>query len=110
MKLLDRLKNWFSRGGRDDNLMATAMDLANDKQPTEAIKIYTELMRSPTASEETKARALFNRALAHSSLKNDAQAIADLKQLTAMQDVPENVRNAARNQLVRIQNRNVATS
>ena len=109
MNLLDRMKNWFSRAGRDDNLMAKAMDLANDKQPAEAVKLYTELMRSPTANGETKSRALFNRALAHSSLKNDAQAVADLKQLTAMQDVPENVRNAARTQLVRIQNRKEAS-
>ncbi len=108
MNFLNRLSNWFSRGGRDDNSMARAMELAKNKQPAEAIKIYTELMRSPTASSETKARALFNRALAHSSLKNDAQAVADLKQLTAMTDVPENVRNAARTQLVRLSNRATA--
>src|SRR5689334_15602867 len=105
MKFFDRIQNWFSSAGRDDNLMAKAMDLAKDKQPAEAIKIYSELLRSSTASSETKSRALFNRALAHSSMKDDAQAIADLKQLTAMPDVPENVRTAARNQLVRLNNR-----
>jgi hypothetical protein len=105
MNFLNRLSNWFSRSGRDENLMAEAMELANKKQPAEAIKLYTELMRSTTASSETKARALFNRALAHSSLKDDAKAVADLKQLTAMTDIPENVRNAARTQLVRLTNR-----
>ncbi|WP_254511728.1 hypothetical protein [Anatilimnocola floriformis] len=108
MEFLKRLQNWFSRAGRDENLMSKAMTLANEKQPEEAIKLYTELMRSTTASSETKARALFNRALAHSSRKDDTQAVADLKQLTAMTDIPENVRNAARTQLVRIQNRSVA--
>jgi hypothetical protein len=108
MNFLSRLQNWFSRSGRDENQMAEAMELAKDKQPQEAIKIYNELLRSTTATAETKARALFNRALAHSSMKDDAKAVADLKQLTAMQGIPENVRTAARNQLVRLQNRSVA--
>lgn len=105
MNFFSRLQNWFSRTGRDDNLMSTAMELAKDKQPAEAIKIYNDLLQSTTASAETKARALFNRALAHSSLKDDAKAVADLKQLTSLPNVPENVRTAARNQLVRLQNR-----
>jgi len=109
MNLLDRLKNWFSSGGRDDNRMAAAMECAKDKQPAEAIKLYTELLRSPTASSETKARALFNRALAYSSMKDDVQAAADLKTLMAMRDAPENVRAAARNQIVRLQNRSTAS-
>lgn len=108
MNFLNRLQNWFSSKGRDDNLMSSAMELAKDKQPAEAIKIYNDLVGSKTASEETRARALFNRALAHSSLKDDAKAVADLKQLTALPNVPENVRTAARNQLVRLQNRSVA--
>lgn len=108
MNLLNRLSNWFSSSGRDDNLMSSAMELAKDKHPAEAIKIYNELLRSTSATAETKARALFNRALAHSSMKDDVKAVADLKQLTAMQDIPENVRTAARNQLVRLQNRSVA--
>lgn len=108
MNFLNRLSNWFSSSGRDDNQMAVAMELAKDKQPSEAIKIYNELLRSTSATAEVKARALFNRALAHSSMKDDVKAVADLKQLTAMQDIPENVRTAARNQLVRLQNRSVA--
>ena len=108
MNLLNRLSNWFSSSGRDDNLMSSAMELAKDKQPAEAIKIYNDLLRSTSASAEIKARALFNRALAHSSMKDDVKAVADLKQLTAMPDVPENVRTAARNQLVRLQNRSLA--
>jgi hypothetical protein len=105
MELFNRLANWFSRGGRDENLLNKAMELAKGKQPTEAIAIYDDLLTSPGTSPTTKARALFNRALAYSSLKDDARATADLKRLTTMSGVPENILTAARNQLVRLTNR-----
>lgn len=105
MEILNRLTNWFSRSGRDENLLNKAIELAKNKQPAEALAIYNDLLASPGTSTLTKARALFNRALAHSSLKDDARALADLKQLTAMPGVPENILTAARNQLVRLANR-----
>jgi hypothetical protein len=105
MEILNRLANWFSRGGRDENLLTKAMELAKGKQPNEAIAIYDDLLTSPGTNSVTKARALFNRALAYSSLKDDARAAADLKQLTTMPGVPDNILTAARNQLVRLTNR-----
>jgi len=105
MDLLNRLANWFSRGGRDENQLEKALELAKSKQPAEALAIYNDLIISPGTSSAVKARALFNRALAYSSLKDDARAAADLKQLGTLADVPENIRTAARNQLVRLTNR-----
>jgi hypothetical protein len=105
MDLLNRLKNWFSRGGRDENQLEKAMELAKTRQPTEALAIYNDLITSPGTSNAVKARALFNRALAYSSLKDDDRAAADLKRLTTLDGVPENIRTAARNQLVRLTNR-----
>ncbi|QDU31046.1 hypothetical protein ETAA8_61990 [Anatilimnocola aggregata] len=105
MGFLQRLSNWFSQGGREENLLQQAVDLAKEKQPAEAIKIYNELLRSQSASSILKARALFNRALAYSSLKDDQRAAADLQTLVSSNDAPENVRSAARTQLVRIRNR-----
>jgi hypothetical protein len=105
MSILKRLANWFSRGGRDDNTLKTAMDLAHAKRPAEAIAIYDSLVSTKGASSSLRARALFNRALAHSSLKNDRQAIADLEEVISLAGTPENVLSAARNQLVRVRNR-----
>ncbi len=105
MGFFDRLTNWFSRSGREENQLQKAVDLAKSKNPNEAIAIYNDLLRSTTVSVSMKASALFNRALAHSSLKDDDQAIADLKELVALPGIPENIRATARTQLVRLRNR-----
>lgn len=105
MDLLSRFANWFSRQGRDENQLNAALELARGGEPAKAIEIYSALLRAGDTSATTKARALFNRALAYSSLNDDPLAIADLKQLTVQADVPDNVRSAARTQLVRLNNR-----
>jgi hypothetical protein len=105
MGLLGQLTNIFSRAGRDDNRLKQAMDLAHDKQPEKAILIYDALIDANGTSAMVRARALFNRALAYSSLKQDEKAIADLEEVVAMSAAPENVMSAARNQLVRVRNR-----
>ena len=109
MDLLNRLTNWFSRQGRDENQLNMALELARGGDPAKAIEIYGDVLRGESTSATTKARALFNRALAYSSLNEDPRAIADLKQLTALADIPENVRSAARTQLVRLKNRQSAS-
>ena len=105
MSFFDRLANFFSRGGRDDNLLRQGMDHASANRPEQAIAIYDSLVASKSASLAVRSRALFNRALANSSMKEDEKAIADLEQVMAMSGVPENVVTAARNQLIRVRNR-----
>jgi hypothetical protein len=105
MGFLGQLTNLFSRSGRDDNRMRQAMEHAHAKRPTEAIAIYDSLLSSKGTSATVRARALFNRALAYSSLKEDAKAIVDLEKAATMPGAPENVVTAARNQLVRVRNR-----
>jgi hypothetical protein len=105
MNILGRLTNFFTRGGRDDNRLKQAMDHAHAKRPLEAIAIYDSLLDSKGTSATVRARALFNRALAHSALKDDAKAIADLEAAISLPGAPENVLNAARNQVVRVRNR-----
>lgn len=105
MSFLQRLSNWFSQSGREDNLLQQAVDLAKEKRPAEAIEIYNELLRSHSVTSIVKARALFNRALAYSSLKDDERATSDLQTVISSNDAPENVRTAARTQLVRLKNR-----
>ena len=105
MSFLSRITNLFTRGGRDDNLLQQGMAHASAHRPEEAIAIYDSLVNAKSTSLTVRSRALFNRALAHSALKNDKQAIADLEQVTTMVGVPENVLTAARNQLIRVRNR-----
>src|SRR5262245_30187476 len=105
MGFLAQLTNLFSRSGRDDNRLRQGMEYAEEKHPDRAIAIYDSLVNSKRTSPTLRARALFNRALAHSSMKDDQKAIVDLEQVVAMPGAPENVLAAARNQLVRVRNR-----
>lgn len=105
MSFLSRLTNLFTRGGRDDNLLQQGMAHASAHRPEDAIAVYDSLVKSKSTSVMVRSRALFNRALAHSALKNDKQAIADLEQVTTMAGVPENVLTAARTQLIRVRSR-----
>ncbi len=105
MGLLDRLGGFFTKAGRDDNLLHQGIALAKDKRPQDAIAIYDRLIKSSATSPATRASALFNRALAHSSLDNDVKALADLESVLALPDVPENVETAARAQIARVRRR-----
>jgi hypothetical protein len=105
MGFFGQLANLFTRSGRDDNRLQEAMDHASAKRPEKAIGIYDALLSSQKISPTVRARALFNRALAHSSMKDDQKAIADLEAVVAMSAAPENVLSAARNQLTRVRNR-----
>ena len=105
MAILKLLANLFSRRGRDESRLDAAMRHAHAKRPGEAIAIYDSILNSSGQDPSLRARALFNRALAHSSLKDDKKAIADLEEVIALAGTPENVLSAARNQLVRVRNR-----
>ncbi len=105
MGFLGKLANLFSRAGRDDNRLKQAMDHAEADRPDKAIEIYSAVIDSKATSAVNRARALFNRALAYSSQKDDAKAIADLEEIVKLPNTPENVLNAARTQLVRVRSR-----
>jgi tetratricopeptide (TPR) repeat protein len=105
MGLLSRLAGLFTGGGRDDRLLLQGIEHAKNNRPDQAIEIYTSLLNSGSARNTVRARALFNRALAHSSMKNDEKALADLEQLLLMPDLPENVQTAAKSQLIRVKKR-----
>jgi hypothetical protein len=105
MAFLGQLSNLFSRSGRDENRLRQGMEHAEAKRATQAIAIYDSLVDSKGTCPTVRARALFNRALAHSSLNNDQKALVDLEQVVVMPGAPENVLAAARNQLVRVRNR-----
>jgi hypothetical protein len=105
MGFFSRLVNLLTKGGRDDELLLKGMEHAKAGRPKQAIEIYDNLVKSKSSSDTVRARALFNRALAHSALKNDAKAIADLNEVLTLPNLPENVRNSTRDQLNRMQKR-----
>jgi hypothetical protein len=105
MGFLSRITNLLSRSGRHDNRLKQGMDHAHAKRPAEAIEVYDSLLSAGGVSSTVRARVLFNRALAHSMLKADEKAIADLEEVVALPGAPDNVLTAARNQLIRVRNR-----
>lgn len=106
MGLLQRIAGLFTRGGRDDGLLLQGLEHAKAKRPEKAIEIYNQLLSSGVTSDTTRARALFNRALAYSALDQDDKAVADLEKVLALPNLPENVQSAARTQLARVRRRN----
>jgi tetratricopeptide (TPR) repeat protein len=106
MGILARLAGLFSKQGRDENLLQKGLAHAKSKRPQEAIAIYNRLIDAHDTSAATRASALFNRALAHSSLDDDDQALVDLERLLGLPDLPDNVQSAARSQLARVRRRN----
>lgn len=105
MGLLSTLSSLFSGAARDNRLLLQGIEHAKNNRPERAVEIYNKLLSSKSASRTVRARALFNRALARSSMSDDEQALADLEQLLLMPDLPENVQSAARAQIVRVRKR-----
>lgn len=108
MGFLGQLGSMFTRGGREEAQLDQAMEHAKAKRPEKALEIYNELLQSRTTSGSLKARALYNRALVHSALKNDEQALADIEEVLKLSDVPDNVQTAAKERLVRLRKRSGA--
>ena len=105
MSFLSRLTGFFSGSSGEEGLLRQGLEHAKAKRPEKAIEIYNSLLTASSTSAAVRARALFNRALAYSSMKDDEKALADLKQVLAMPTLPDNVQSAARAQVARIKKR-----
>jgi hypothetical protein len=110
MGIFTRLTGLLTKSGRDNDVLLQALEHAKAKRPEKAIPLYNTLLDSSSTSEIVRARALFNRALAHSAMKDDDKALVDLEQVLAMTNVPENVQTAARSQVARVRRRSGAAS
>jgi tetratricopeptide (TPR) repeat protein len=106
MGLLQRFANLFTKTGRDEQLLLQGLAHAKADRTEQALKIYNQLIEAENTSDTTRARALYNRALVHSALKNDDQALADLEKVLALPNLPDNVQSAARNRIARVKRRN----
>lgn len=96
-------------GGSEDSRLLKALDLAKSGKPEKALEIYNALLAKST-NVTVKARAMFNRALAHSAMQNDDAAIKDLQDTLSLPNLPDNVQTAARSQLARVRKRAEAAS
>ena len=105
MGLLDQIGSMFTRAGREEALLTQAMDHAKHKRPQKALEIYQSMLKMGTLSSSLRARVLFNRALVHSALKNEEQAMTDLEEVLKLPEVPDNVQSAAKERLVRLRKR-----
>lgn len=105
MSFIGRLTGLLSSGGRGEESLKQAMEHAKNGRPAQAVEIYTKLVDAKGTSGELRARALFNRALAYSALKDDERALADLTQVLTVPNLAENVQIAARSQLARVRKR-----
>jgi hypothetical protein len=105
MSFLSRITGLLTRGGRDDDRLRQALEHAKGNRPGQAIEIYNALLDSSRTSADVRAKAMFNRALAYSSVKDDERAVADLTQVLTLPNLPENIQIAARSQLARVRKR-----
>ena len=105
MGFLNQIGSMFTRSGREEALLDQAMEHAKNKRPEKALEIYESMLKTRSLSSSLRARVLFNRALVHSALKNDDQAVADLEAVLKLPDVPDNVQTAAKERLTRLRKR-----
>jgi hypothetical protein len=105
MSVVSRLLGMFTRGGRDEGMLLQGVEHAKAKRPEQAIAIYNALIADQGTSTQVRGRALFNRSLAYSALKDDEKALADLQEVLKIPHLPENVTTAARERVTRLRNR-----
>jgi pentatricopeptide repeat protein len=105
MSFVSRLLGIFTRGGRDEGMLLQGVEHAKAKRPEKAIAIYNELIENKGTSPQVRGRALFNRSLAYSAMKEDDKALADLQEVLKIPHLPENVMTAARERVTRLRNR-----
>jgi hypothetical protein len=105
MSMLDSLKRLFSGGSGPSSVHKRGMAKAKRENWDGAIADYTAVVDSPNASDELKAMARFNRALAYSQQGALGAAESDLRAVLAMSDAPAHIATAAREKLARWEKR-----
>lgn len=105
MGFFSRLAGLFSPGSRYESRLLEGVEHAKAKRPEKAIEIYNSILSSSKLNPTVKARSLFNRALAYSSMDDDEKALADLQKVLTLPGLPENVQSAARAQIARVKKR-----
>jgi hypothetical protein len=105
MSLLESFKRLFSGGSGPSAIHKRGMAKAKRENWDGAISDYTAVLDSSHASEELKAMARFNRALAYSKQGAHDAAETDLRAVLEMNGAPANIATAAKEKLARWEKR-----
>ncbi len=99
------LTEMLSRRGKAMSLFKQGMAKANAHDHQGAIDNYSAVIALPDVPPDVRAMALYNRALVHVAVKEDAKAIVDLKMVLAMKESLTKVKTESTRSLVRIERR-----
>lgn len=93
----------FTNRGKALAQVRKGIDCAKINDTENALKHYTETIRSSETPADVKATALFNRALVYAATGMEPKAKEDLNLILAMKDALPDLKTAARQRLVRMQ-------
>jgi hypothetical protein len=79
------------------------LDYASKKDHIAALEQYTAAIELVDAPADIRAMALYNRAVIHSAMHDDAKAIRDLEELLSSPGAAASVRLEAKRKLVRME-------
>jgi hypothetical protein len=105
---MNLFRRWFwPRSIRNEALSLYKLGLARAEKedPTGAMNAYTSAIEQPTAPDDVKAMALYNRAILYAAGGNREKALADLQAIMGMPTPLRGVKQAARRRLERLQHR-----
>ncbi len=105
MGILTWLKGRFSRRAKHIALYRHGMLKAKKGDFVGAVSDYTTVLNIEGLSNDVRGMALYNRALAYSSMHENEKAAEDLALASSIPDLPENIRLAARQRQERIRRR-----
>ena len=99
MTIFGWLTGRFSNRGRSLLLFERGMARANKHDHAGAITDYTTAIDRSETSADVRARALYNRALAHFAAGDTSKGVDDINQVLAMGAAHSNVKTMARQKL-----------
>jgi hypothetical protein len=105
MDIINWLKGKFSRRGKSLSGYRSGMAKAKKGDFAGAIVEYTKTIQDSGTPPDVLGMAMYNRALAYSSLHQDEKAAEDLKKVLGIQGLPENIKVAASQRQERIRRR-----
>ena len=108
MNFFKRMMSQFSVRGRALKKVEQGMDCARKRETESALEHYNDVIQSRVTPKDVFVMALYNRSLVLTAVgKNDA-ATTDLRTLLDMSEAPANIKQLAREKLVRMEKRSQA--
>ena len=103
MNVFGKITARFTARGRALAQVDQGMACANNAEPDNAIKHYTDVINASETPRDVKAMALFNRALVYTTIDDEPRATFDLKAILKMPEAMTNIKKSANDKLVRMQ-------